>query len=85
MPVTEIILTLIKEMGQKNQNFVDIDLQTPLFNSGIIDSCEILTLIEQLETTFGIQILPEDLTMENFNSVERIAALVQQRQLALNS
>lgn len=53
------------------------DLNSPhLVSDGIIDSLDIMYLIMKLENEFGIEIDPEDVLSENFESVESIAALV---------
>ena len=55
----------------------------PLLVDGIIDSLGIFTLIAFIEKEFGIKIAPEDVVLDNFESVHAISNLVQSRQ-ALN-
>lgn len=52
---------------------VTIDATTPLFAGGLIDSIRILRLIAWTEHSIG-RIIPDDeIRMDNFHDVERIA------------
>lgn len=42
----------------------------------LLDSLQILRVVVQLESWFGITVADSELTIENFGSVERIAAFV---------
>ena len=53
-----------------------------LIEDGVIDSLGIMTLIAYVEEQFGARIRPEDVVVENFNSVAAIARLVGQRMAA---
>ncbi len=55
----------------------DFELTDLLIETGIVDSLGLLTLIEFLETTFGIRISDADVTADNFVSVDSIANFVQ--------
>lgn len=50
---------------------------TSLISDGILDSLDIMNLIMELEGEFDIEIDPEDVLSENFESVEAIIALVK--------
>lgn len=50
-----------------------------LIHAGIIDSLGILTLINFLEQQFKAAIEPEDVVLENFESIQAIRNLVQMR------
>ena len=47
-----------------------------LVSDGILDSLDIMNLIMELESAFDIEIEPEDVLSDNFESVKAIAALV---------
>ena len=47
-----------------------------LVSDGILDSLDILRLIMELENEFHIEIEPEDVLFENFESVEAIIGLI---------
>lgn len=54
-------------------------LEGNLVENGVIDSLGIMTLIEYVEKQFGARIKPEDVVVENFESVAAIARLVRER------
>ena len=50
-----------------------------LLNQGIVDSIGILQLVTYLEETFGIQIKDEEITPENFRSLNTLTELVMHK------
>ncbi len=50
-----------------------IELDTPLFNDGLIDSLKILQLIAFIEVKTGRTIPDREVVMENFRTVRTIA------------
>ena len=59
-----------------------IVLEGNLVEEGVVDSLGIITLIAYVEKQFGARIKPEDVVLENFESVAAIARLVRQRIVA---
>ena len=49
---------------------------TTLVTDGILDSLDIMNLIMRLENAFDIEIDPEDVLSENFESVAAIMSLI---------
>jgi acyl carrier protein len=70
---------ILKEFMFDNPQAVLTDDQ-PLLADGIIDSLGIFTLIAFIEKEFGVKIAPEDVILDNFESVNAIKNLVQSRQ-----
>lgn len=56
---------------------------SPLFSTGLLDSVSQLELIMYIEGEAGMQVSPNDLTLENFDSVEKILSYVSTRGGAL--
>ncbi len=54
--------------------------QQELLLSGMIDSLGVMSLVAFLEQEFGISIPFEDVTLENFGTIETIADYVTSRQ-----
>jgi acyl carrier protein len=50
-----------------------------LVEEGIIDSLAILMLINYIENQFSVMIQPEDVVLENFETIEAISRLIEQR------
>ncbi len=57
----------------------EISPDVQLFVSGIIDSFATIGLIAQLEKEFSIRLSNEDLTLENFSTINAIADLMERR------
>lgn len=53
-----------------------LEPDTPLVTSGIVDSVGVLELVDFLHTRFGVQVPPAEVTLEHFDSLARLAALV---------
>lgn len=56
---------------------LDFDIENTLVDDGILDSFDIITIVGELNATFGIEIDVVDLLPENFNSAEAIYDLVK--------
>lgn len=54
----------------------ELSPSTPLFSSGLLDSFHLLELISHVEQESGIRISPDEISLENLDSIERILGLV---------
>lgn len=52
----------------------------PLLESGILDSLSVLKLTLFLEEQFGVEVAPDELIPENFETVEAICGYIRTRQ-----
>ena len=59
---------------------VDFENETALIDNGILDSFDIVSLVTRLNEEFDIEIKPNNLVPENFNSAAAILALVEKLQ-----
>ena len=59
---------------------VDFENEEGLIANGILDSFDIVSLVGELNEAFDIEIQPNDLIPENFNSANAIWALVEKLQ-----
>ena len=50
--------------------------ETDLFETGVLDSLAFVELVLHLEQEFGVKITLEQVEIDNFKSVERIATLL---------
>jgi acyl carrier protein len=57
----------------------EVNEQTPLFTSGLIDSFSLVDLIMFIETSAGIRMETLDVSFENLDSIERILRYVDLR------
>lgn len=59
---------------------VDFKTETGLIDNAILDSFDIVQLVQQLNDAFDIEIGAENIVPENFNSAEAIWNMVQKLQ-----
>jgi acyl carrier protein len=76
MPMEEKLLKILKELRPE----VDFTRETRLIDEDILDSFDIIALVGELNDTFDIQIGPEHLLPENFNTLSCILDLVRKLQ-----
>lgn len=53
-----------------------VELSDQLLDGGIVDSLGLLTIVDFIETTFGITVTDVDVGVENFGTISAIAAFV---------
>ena len=56
---------------------VEFKGKSDLMDSGELDSCDVITLVSELQDEYDIDIPVEEIVPENFNSVDEIYKLVQ--------
>ena len=67
---------LMKILWEINPD-IDFETENALIDGGMLDSFDIVTLVAEIDDTFGIEIPAEALIPENFNSAKAIFALIQ--------
>lgn len=65
------------EILQRVRPDVDFKNETLLIDDGILDSMDVVSIISELDDEFGVQVRINELTPDNFNSVEAIWNLIQ--------
>jgi acyl carrier protein len=66
---------LTRQFGIDGQQ---VDVETPLISSGLLDSFGMVELLLHIEALTGRKVDPGDVTLENLDSIGRIATLIQQ-------
>ncbi len=57
---------------------VEMDRDTPLFNGGLsLNSTQMIELTLAFETFYGIELEPEQLTVENFSTLGTLSELIE--------
>lgn len=56
---------------------IDYENERNLIDSGIFDSFDIVTLISEIVVNFDIKVPANEITPDNFNSLEAIMALLE--------
>jgi acyl carrier protein len=78
MKIAEIRSYIEKEILRDPAAQIEPDQD--LLLSGSLDSLGIVRLVEYLESRSGVQIPAQDVTLENFGSLQKIAAYIASRQ-----
>jgi methoxymalonate biosynthesis acyl carrier protein len=65
-------------------NIQDLSDDDNLFETGIVNSLFAIQLMTFLEKTFGIEVTMEDLSLENFESVNATSSFVHNKQKSVN-
>jgi len=60
-------------------NAEKLDIDTPLFEKGIIDSTGVLELLAFIEENFKIKVKDEELVQSNFSSISTIEKFIQSK------
>ena len=74
MTVKEEILEVLSDMHPEVENFEEIK---ELVHGGTLDSLNIVMLVAELSERFDIEIPPQEVCYENFDTVEGLVAMVE--------
>lgn len=66
----------IKEIIMELQPYVEFDNTTNLLQEEVLDSVSILVLVQEMEDLFEITIAPEEITENNFKTLDDIVEMV---------
>lgn len=72
----------ILEILQEIKPTLDFETEKALIDDALLDSFDIISIVNELNDAFDIEITVANLLPENFNSAEAIWALVQELQEA---
>lgn len=56
---------------------IDYEKEESLVDDGIFDSLEIMSIVSEIEDCFHIDIAPEDVIAENFNSAKNMMKMIE--------
>ena len=65
---------LHEKQGLEPEDFED---DTLLFSSGLLDSFSMVDLIMFIESAAGLRVHPADVTLDHFDSIDRILAFIK--------
>jgi acyl carrier protein len=78
--IKKMVLDYVKKEYLEEDDDREINENTPLISGGIVDSFSMVSLKRFLEKKYSIQIPDGDASPEAFDTVAKIAALVQRFQ-----
>lgn len=70
----------IREFVSRFVRGYDLGDGEDIFATGFVNSMFAMQLVQFVEQTFGIAVESEDLEIDNFRSIDAIAALVERKQ-----
>jgi acyl carrier protein/D-alanine--poly(phosphoribitol) ligase subunit 2 len=74
--IPKLVLEYVKKEYLEEDDDREVNVNTPLISSGIVDSFSMVSLKRYLEKKFNIQIPDAEATPEAFDTVNSIVALV---------
>lgn len=77
-PTKQMIINYVKKEFLEEDSDVEVNENTPLISSGIVDSFSMVSLKTFLEKKFKISILDDKATPEAFDSVNKIMELLKE-------
>ncbi len=75
--IKDVVLEYVQEEYLEEDDDREVGMDTLLISGGIVDSFSMVSLKRFIENRFGIQIPDADATPEAFDSIEKIAVLVE--------
>ena len=66
----------ILEILQDIRSDIDFESETELVDAGMLTSLDIVAIVSELNDEFDVDISPDDLLPENFNSVDAMVDLI---------
>ena len=73
--IKETVLNILEEIRPD----IDFSVNNALIDEKIMDSIDVVSLVDELSDEFDIMIRPKDLTADNFNSVDRIVKMIEKK------
>jgi acyl carrier protein len=64
-----------------NSHEIEIDFETNLLRSGLIDSMALMTLVNFIESEFNVNIPFTDFTVANFQSINAMTNYIENKKL----
>ncbi len=65
------------ELLQSVRSDIDFEKEEKLVDDGLLDSFDIVSIISEVSDRFGVDIGVDDISPENFNSMEKLNALIE--------
>lgn len=83
--IEEKILDIVKKLAQSRiENIDSITSTTQLFEAKILNSYLLLELVENIEVLLDVELSEDSLTADNFESVKKLASIVERELTGAN-
>ncbi len=78
--IEQLLKEYIAEEFMFDRPASDLDGDLQLVQEGIIDSLGIFMMISFIDEKFGVKVQPDDVVLDNFQTIETIKELISSRQ-----
>ena len=75
----KLLLDYIKNELHSGDNDIEITAQDDLLGSGLVESMGMMKIIGFIEDQFGISVPPQDMTIENFFTIDAMVEYITQK------
>jgi acyl carrier protein len=79
MEINSLLKQFIESKLVSNKAYKNLSESDPLLTTGIIDSLGIVKLLTFIKDQFSVTIADEDITPENFATIDAISSLIQSK------
>jgi acyl carrier protein len=70
---------LIKHIRESLGTDEEINLTSKILSTGLLDSVAMVQLIMFIEETAGVQVLPQEVTLDNFDTISDIINYIEKK------
>ncbi len=77
--IRKIVVEIIASNSETDEKPAKFDDDDSLIDGGLIDSISSVQLIEECVLNFGVLIHPAELSLENFDTINRICEFIQSK------
>ena len=77
--IRKIVVEIIASNSETDEKPAQFDDDDSLIDGGLIDSISSVQLIEECVLNFGVLIHPAELSLENFDTINRICEFIQSK------
>lgn len=77
--LVEELLRMVGRIVQATYGDVDVDADTPLLTTGLLDSLSLVDLQDALEERFDVRLSPDELGYDSADTVRQLASLIESR------
>lgn len=76
---THILIDYVQQQLLNGRSEVAVSAEDDLLSTGLVDSIGMMQLIAFVENQFAFKVPPEDMTIENFMTIDAISHYVERR------
>lgn len=79
MNTQQLLTQFVTEQLLHDNDGIELSGDDELLISGLIDSLGVIQLVTFIEANFDVEVRPEDVTIENFSTINVVAAYLERQ------